>query len=243
MIKNYTTTLVNLAERNVLMIKPNELKKCGTNGAHTVFILDDSLSMQSVKNETITGFNEFLSAQNPGTLISLFKFDGYSVTNIYFKRDVSNTAKISRETYDPKGSTNLLDAIGHVIAYVNKDLALRKRKDRETVNIIILTDGEENSSRHYNNEAIKGLVSASEEKNWSYQFLGANIDAYHVGGNFGFSAHNTMQYSTKNMGETFRAASRMSNDIQTLKARGFDVNAAYAQTTYTEAERKDANEK
>lgn len=243
MIQHYTTMYVNPAERTVLMIKPNELKKCGTNGAHTVFILDDSLSMQSVKNETITGFNEFLSAQNAETVVSLFKFDGYSVNNVYFKRNSRDTAKLSVETYDPKGSTNLLDAIGHVIAYVNKDLALRKRKDRETVNIIILTDGEENSSRHYNNEAIKGLVSASEEKNWSYQFLGANIDAYHVGGHFGFSAHNTMQYSTQNMAQTFRAASRMSNDIQDQKLRGVDVTTAYAATAYTEAEKNEANGK
>lgn len=222
-------------------------KRAGEKTNHLVFILDDSYSMQSCRELMISAFNEFLDGQKAGaeelgipTFVSLYKFDGSNVTCAYSHIDVDEVEHLSMETYDPRGSTNLLDGIGGVMMEVNKQLGKVKAKDRDSILIGILTDGEENMSRVFSNGDIKKMVSRAEEANWGFQFFGANVDAFSVGGNLGFRAENTMQFNTQNVGATMRAASRMSNDMKMAYSRGMDTTLAYATTTYSAAERASA---
>lgn len=222
-----------------------EPKKAGTKTAHVIFVLDDSYSMQSCKDATIKGFNEFLDGQRKNdvtTYVSFYKFNGSEVLCEFDHVNIKYFSHINKESYDPRGSTNLNDALGEVMHQVNNRLAGEKKKNRDQVTVVLLTDGEENSSRKYTNDAIKCMVSAAEEKQWSFMFLGANIDAFHTGGNLGFGVHNTLQYSTGKMGSTMMAASRMASDMSTLKAAGVSNNDAYASAAFTSEERKEADE-
>lgn len=215
-------------------------KKAGTEKAHVVFVLDDSYSMQSCRLQTIEGFNEFLAGQKDTgvpTYISLYKFDGSRVNRLYNHVDVDKVPELNMDNYDPKGSTNLLDAIGAVMYEVNMRLV---RGSHESVNIVILTDGQENSSREFDNSAIKSMVEKAEGAEWTFQFLGANIDAFSVGGALGFRQDSILQYSTDRMDTTFAAASRMSRDMTSMKAAGISANMAYMSAAYTDEERKDA---
>ena len=151
---------------------------------------------------------------------------------------MNETRLLDEKTYTPQGSTNLYDAIGKVMSDVNESLKTStKRSGRDSVSIVILTDGEENTSRTYNNTDIKRMIEQSESKEWSFMFLGANIDAFAVGSSLGFSSHNTLQYSTKNMENTMRVASRMAGDMSNMKFRGLDSATAYAEATFSEEER------
>jgi hypothetical protein len=219
-------------------------KKAGTKTAHVIFVLDDSSSMQSCRKATIDGFNEFLDGQKGSdikTYASLYKFDGSSVNSVFEHMNVEEVEPLNDHLYNPRGSTNLLDAIGLVMQKENDRLSNFKKKDRDSVNIVILTDGQENSSRSYNNQIIKAMVEAAEGKEWSFQFLGANINAFAVGNSIGFGSHNTMQYSTNNMESTMKAASRMSADMRNMKASGMTTSMAYADATFTDKEREDAS--
>jgi len=215
----------------------------GEASAHVVFVLDDSGSMQSCRQQTINGFNEFLAGQKESevpTYVSLYKFDGHRTIEMYTHVPVSLVKDLNTETYNPQGGTNLLDAMGDVMIEVNTQLAaVGKVGNRDSITIVILTDGEENSSREFSNPDIKGMVEKSEAKNWGFFFLGANIDAFSVSATLGFNHLNTLQYNTSNMGQTMGATTRAVNSMKSARAAGLDTAMSYASASFTEEERKD----
>lgn len=222
-------------------------KRAGKNPklSHIIFVLDDSYSMQSCRQQTISGFNEYLGAQKIDaqksgieTLVSLYKFDGNNVKRVFDRTPVESVKPLDTETYNPTGSTNLLDAIGGVMMEINNGLTAKKKDERESVIITILTDGEENASKTFRSSTdIKKMVSKAEEKNWGFMFLGANVDAFLTGGALGFNAHNTMQFATANATETIRAASEMTSRMKASYSKGMDTVSLYATTAFTDAER------
>lgn len=222
-------------------------KKAGTKTSHIIFVLDDSYSMKSCRDATISGFNEYLGqqkldAEETGikTFVSLYKFDGMSVSRVFSKIDVNAVPDLSRETYDPRGGTNLFDAIGGVMMSINNDLMETKKKDRNSVVITILTDGEENASSTFSSSDIKQMVEKAEGKNWGFMFLGANIDAFAAGSSLGFGVNNTIQYSTESMTGTMRAASAMTSRMKSAYAAGMSTNDTYVSSAFLDEERSEA---
>ncbi len=214
-------------------------RKAGTKTAHVIFILDDSGSMQSCRAGTIDGFNEFLDGQKASevpTYVSLYKFDGRYVNRVFNRVGVHDVQPLNMETYNPQGSTNLNDAMGEVIVETNNQLAAIQ----DSVTIVILTDGYENASRTYTSSDVKQMVEKTEAADWGFFFLGANIDAFAVGSNYGFGHANTLQYSTQKMGETMMAATRSVNMMKGARAAGLDVSASYAAAAFTDEDRTKA---
>jgi hypothetical protein len=223
-------------------------KRAGKTKSHIVFLLDDSGSMQSCRDATISGFNEYLQAQkidseNTGieTFVSLYKFNGSSVTGVINKMPISEVQPLTRENYNPMGGTNLLDALGGVMMTVNTQLKENKKAKRESVIVTVLTDGEENASRSFANSDIKQMVEKAEAKSWGFMFLGANIDAFAASSKLGFNSANTMQYDTANMGATISAASAMTSRMRSAYSLGATTSAAlYDEVGFTDAERNQA---
>lgn len=224
-------------------------KRAGKNAklSHVVFLLDDSSSMQSCRDVTISGFNEYLASQKAdanttgiNTVVSLYKFDGRDVKCVFDRQDVKTVEPLTHATYNPSGGTNLLDAMGGILMKVNTLLSEKKKSDRESVIINVLTDGEENASRTFDNATIKQMVEKAQGKSWGFLFLGANIDAFRAGHALGFGVQNTMQFSTQNTEATMRAASRMTNSLKSAYAKGDSTTVAYAASTFTDVERASA---
>lgn len=219
-------------------------KKAGKESSHVIFVLDDSSSMKSCWEQTIAGYNEYLKGQKEDeiktgikTFVSLYKFDGRNVTKVFDHFPVSQVPLLSKETYNPSGSTNLNDAIGGVMMEINKNLATKKKAERESVIITILTDGEENSSRTFDNSTIKQMVEKAQGKNWGFMFLGANINAFHAGSSLGFNTSNTLQFNAANATETIRAASGMTSRMKGAYASGMTTLDTYAVSAFTDQER------
>jgi uncharacterized protein YegL len=220
-----------------------KFKKAGTNGNIIAVVLDESGSMNSCRDATIAGFNEFvqgqLSAANAGSAqLTLNKFDSPHIKTVFADRPLLEVPKLDHSNYTPNGGTNLLDAIGYTINQVNETLDKLKKSDRPGVIILIMTDGEENSSRKYSTEQIKNMVKAAEKADWSFVFLGANIDAFAVGSAFGMNALNTVNYSTANMTATMAATSTMTTNMRSAKISGLDTHAVYASTTMSAEDRE-----
>ena len=76
---------------------------------------------------------------------------------------------LKNDVLEPAGMTPLYDAAAHVM-----DLALTRNAKRTVV--VILTDGDENSSVEYTQPKIKEKVKTLQEKGWEVIFLGANFD-------------------------------------------------------------------
>jgi uncharacterized protein YegL len=114
--------------------------------------------------------------------------------------DIRGIRPITEKEYFVRGSTALLDAIGHTIskiANVQKQTSEEHRADK--VMFVITTDGMENASREYTFEKIRSMVEKQKEKyGWEFIFLGANIDAISTAASFGISADraaNCLRYS------------------------------------------------
>ena len=69
------------------------------------------------------------------------KFDGRNVNSVYNRLPVATVSPLNRDTYNPNGMTNLFDAIGGVMMQINADLTAKKKADRDSIIINILTDG------------------------------------------------------------------------------------------------------
>ncbi len=220
-----------------------KFKRAGTAGTLIAVVLDESGSMASCWDATITGFNEYVAGQRAATdagagYLTLNKFEGGNIRTVFADRPLSEVPALDRKNYTPAGGTNLLDAIGHTIEQVNATLDKRKKRDRPGVIIVITTDGEENASRKYNNDQIKAMVAAAETSDWSFVFMGANIDSFGVGSTFGMNAMNTVNYSTANMAGTMSALSATTTRMRSAKMAGADTQTVYASAMFTESEKK-----
>ena len=169
-----------------------------------VFILDKSGSMGGLERDTIGGYNSMLEKQKavPGEcLITTVLFDNdYKL--LHDRIDIRAVSPITEKEYSVGGSTALLDAIGMTIHKI--DNAQRHTADdyrAEKVMFVIITDGEENSSREYSAEKVKAQIQRQKEKyGWEFIFLGANIDAVETAGRFGIAPDRAQNYHADSQG-------------------------------------------
>ncbi|NBP65974.1 MAG: VWA domain-containing protein [Bacteroidetes bacterium] len=165
-----------------------------------IFILDRSGSMQLCLNDTIGGYNAFINDQKSlGGTMSLYLFDN-EIEKVYADLDINSVQELNNKTYIPRGNTALFDAIGTVLESINI-------KDDTTTSVIILTDGEENSSRKYSLGWIKCMIKNFTEKGVTFMYLGANQDAFSEANKLGIDANNTMNYNVDETQEAFNLVS------------------------------------
>lgn len=147
-----------------------------------IFILDRSGSMRNLQKDTIEGFNSLIEKQKiekSETTITTVLFD-HEYKLIHENIDIKEVKLLTDHDYYARGTTSLYDAIGITInkvgAYLN---SLEESKRPGQVRVVIITDGEENSSREFNKDQIKEMISHQTEKyNWEFIYLGANVDAF-----------------------------------------------------------------
>lgn len=225
-----------------------DIMPSGRNGNLIVVVLDESTSMNETRHKTISAFNEFLQTQKMQTVradvgaayMTLIKFSGNKITTVYENTPISTAPMLTTETYTPRGGTNLNDAIGVAVAKTNVILASLPPQNRPGVMFLIMTDGEENQSTQYNIRQIHQIVKDAEKVDWNFTFLGANIDAFAAGSNYGFNHHNTMQFNTSAVGGAMSAVSDSFVRMRSAKLGGLDGDAAYQLASYTSEERAKA---
>lgn len=182
--------------------KKAEKKSSKKNKVLVNVVLDKSGSMGSVVTDTIGGFNtyknELKNDSKVDYLLSLTLFDT-NYENRHVTKGLSDVPDLTTTTYVPGGSTALYDAIGKCVKAV-EDSSVTYEK----VITLIMTDGQENSSREYKLDTIKALIKRKEgEGNWTFVFLGADLSAFAVGDSMGVSHRNSVVYDTHNMGQTY----------------------------------------
>lgn len=140
-----------------------------------VFVIDRSGSMSGFEDDTIEGYNSVLKKQgkNENLIVTTVLFN----TNyeILFNGISSKNAALNKNNYTVNGGTALLDAVGKTI----NDVKIRQnKKEKSKVIFVIITDGEENSSKEYTYDSVSKLINEQQKKgDWTFMFLGANIDA------------------------------------------------------------------
>lgn len=180
-------------------MKKERAKDTGETIEQRVFnliILDESGSMELIKREAVSGFNEtvqtiktaqkkFPSQQH---FVSLVTFNGDKISTVYDVLPVAEIAELRDGDFHPNCTTPLYDAMGMSL------LALEQKVgDNDVVLITIITDGEENASHEFDGMHIRALVERLRGKHWVFTYIGTNQDVAHVAQNL--SINNSVSFS------------------------------------------------
>ena len=200
---------------------------------HAMVLIDNSGSMAGWQQRVVTGVNEYVntlkkSAKEGGFIarVTVQLFDGdfggnLRIATLRESRDVQEWAPVTLMEIAPNGSTPLYDAVNRAIDYMN-----RAAGDSDKA-LVVLTDGGENSSKTAG-EVVRTRIATCQASGWLVIYLGANQDAWNVGGSMGFSAATTSTYTMDNMGVAFASAARSTADYASTRS----LNAA----SFTSAE-------
>jgi len=170
--------------------------------ADIVVVLDRSGSMETIKNETINGFNNFVEKQKKSGInaqLTLVQFDD-EYEQVYQQCPINEAPKMTTETFVPRGLTALLDAIGRTIKSTRKYQKQHNETDNKTI-FVIITDGGENASVDYSREDIFKKITKMEKKHqWEFVFLAANQDAIATARHYGISAKKAIRFAADKIG-------------------------------------------
>lgn len=236
---------------------------------HVAFILDRSSSMNAILQSTKAGTSDFIKKlrKDGGDVhFTLVAFDGSSRPTQFdlmregrflgnpldglaphvclekWADDVPiadvKPQKIMQD-YIGRGNTPMLDAIGHTVTQLEGKVGRG-----EKAIVVIMTDGQENSSTTWGYGTVKGLVKRlSRRKNWTFIFLGANIDAPMVAESMGMLRTNSMSYSSTagstraSMGAMGQSVSHLASGDWTASSHAF-ADAGIIDTDVREEEDK-----
>ena len=186
------------------------------------FLLDRSGSMESLAEDVIGGFNQFVTEQaaKPGKArLTAVQFDGQNPFEvIYDAQQISTVRQLTSSVYRPRASTPLHDAMGKLIQTADRRVANRseKNKPEEDQLVIVFTDGLENASLEFDRAQVFELIKERTDAGWTFVFMGANQDSYAEGHKIGMNDGNVQNYQATpdSVKDAFASISRASLDFR-----------------------------
>jgi len=139
------------------------------------FIQDRSGSMQVSWNEALSGFKTFVeNLQNDKDsefLFTLTTFDT-EVDTPFLAKPIAEIPLDGLKDYGPRGMTALYDAVG-------KTLDATKAVVADKYIVVVVTDGQENSSREWNKNTLqKAIEDKIASGNWTFTYLGTQPETW-----------------------------------------------------------------
>lgn len=203
--------------------------------AHVVVVADRSGSMameseapRTRAQDATDGVVKFVKSQRayPGeTTVSLVEFNHRHST----VEDFGTGAAALTWECEPSGNTALLDAVSDAIDDTGKRLAAMPEDKRPArVFVVIVTDGEENSSTRTTKDQLAVKIAHQRDKyGWDFTYLSAGLDAFADAYSIGIPVFATASVHPSNMGVAY-ASSGMR--VNTARAGGQSLS-------YTDADR------
>lgn len=215
-----TTTVVTQTVNN----KPTQI----------VMVLDRSGSMDTIAKSTVEGINSFIKEQKAAegqAYMTLVQFDNeYQID--YKERPLNEVADlINGETFCPRATTALYDAIGRTINEINTT---------DDVIFVIVTDGAENASKEFTKEHVFNKIEEKKKEGWNFLFLAANQDAMKTGGSLGISAKNSMTFNANDasVGNMYMNFSSKISDYRSAKLYSVNSDAIADSLSFSDEDRK-----
>ena len=188
-----------------------------------VFILDRSGSMSRLTKDTIDGYNSLIKKQKEEdgeARVTTVLFDNFYDV-LYENKDINTIEELTDKDYYARGMTALLDAIGKTINMVGHRLNMTPEEERPSkVVVVITTDGQENSSCEFTKSQIKEMIELQQNTyNWTFMFLGANIDSMKEASSMGIDTDYVRNYSANKAGTDSLYCS-VSNSMMSFRKAG-----------------------
>jgi hypothetical protein len=193
--------------------EPKEPK--GTSTLHSYILLDRTGSMEPMWKEALSSVNAYAEglAQLDGgprveadiTLAAFDAQDGLQFDVLRDGVDAQRWRKVTNNEVSPRGMTPLYDAIGQIV--------------------VIMTDGEENSSKEMTKKAAKAALDRARAKGWEIVFLGAEFSNFNDAEGVGQSASRNMAVSKDQFNDSMQRLSKKSKDYASGAAPTVEWNA------------------
>lgn len=171
------------------------------------FIQDRSGSMSNVWAETLSGFKTYIKDMQTDQqkdneveyLFSLTTFDT-QIETPYVGVPIANADGGELAKHGPRGGTALYDAVGKTLQAIddNKTLTFDKAI------VVIVTDGEENSSREWSKDALHAAIDERIKRgNWTFTYLGTQPETWNDASSLGVGVGASATYNAANAGATY----------------------------------------
>lgn len=142
---------------------------------YVTIILDQSGSMGGTKAQAVQGYNEQvqqmkLNSKEQDIFCSLITFNGDVFEHLWCE-PADKLTEASVEDYKTEGSTALRDAVGYAIEKLKRTVT-----DTEAAHlVVIVSDGEENASKHFTTSALNELKDSAEKSGkWTFTYMGCD---------------------------------------------------------------------
>ena len=201
------------------------------NVTELVFILDRSGSMSGFEDDTVGGFNSTIErqrAKDGKVYVSTVLFDNDSEV-IHDRVDIDEIKPMTRNDYQVRGCTALLDAIGGAIHHIGNVHKYARPEDvPEHTVFVITTDGMENASHRYSRADIQAKIQRQTERyGWEFIFLAANIDAAETAESIGIRRERAANYrqTKEGVGRSYVAMCEAITAVRACQAEEIDLDA------------------
>ena len=202
-----------------------------SNVTELVFILDRSGSMSGFEDDTVGGFNSTIErqrAKDGKVYVSTVLFDNDSEV-IHDRVDIDEIKPMTRNDYQVRGCTALLDAIGGAIHHIGNVHKYARPEDvPEHTVFVITTDGMENASHRYSRADIQAKIRRQTERyGWEFIFLAANIDAAETAESIGIRRERAANYrqTKEGVGRSYVAMCEAITAVRACQAEKIDLDA------------------
>lgn len=190
-----------------------------SNKTDIILLIDKSGSMTFIKDAMESQLAEFIIQQKGlegEAYINIFQFDNRFEQTTSYRNLKDFTDKI---IIRPDGSTALYDAMAKSINLTGERLSNTDENERPSkVLFVVITDGEENSSKEFNCDKIKSMVEHQTQKyNWNFLYIGANQDAVLNAGNIGIINSTNYMATTLGVADMTRNLSAYATSYRTSK--------------------------
>lgn len=150
----------------------------------TLLIIDESGSMHGMEgfvNETINGIIQQIKTElkdHPDLkqYLEIWTFEGRNVLQKLPFAQVSLNEIPENIGYRTGGATPLYDAMGRSLTGIKNRVEMIESFRESQVNVAVITDGLENSSREFSGIQIRSLVLELQERSWNIEYYGADHD-------------------------------------------------------------------
>lgn len=174
-----------------------------------VYLIDRSGSMRGSEESIVNAVNEMLEEQKKimkDLMVHITTFDN-DIDHIR-SESIQGISTISYEEVRARGSTSLFDAIGVTFEKVDP---MNQMKGV----MIIVTDGLENTSIHFNYNQIQGLIKEKEGNGWKVIYMGAGLHESKDAMNIGIRKEDTIFMSKERIGKNMKDVSMKTAKFRT----------------------------
>ncbi len=184
-----------------------------TPSIHSYILLDRTGSMEGMWNEALSSVNAYaegLATLDGGprvdagiTLAAFDAQDGLQFDVLRKNVEATRWKKVTTAEVNPRGMTPLYDAIGRMVSLAESD------KPQKAV-LVIMTDGEENSSREMTKATTRAALDRVRAKGWEIVFLGAEFSNFDDAEGVGQSASRNMAVGKDQLNDAMNRLSQKS---------------------------------